>query len=89
MAGLMWWVITTAVGGLMIGALGRLIIPKPNRTRLLGTALCGLGGSFLGGLLATVALRGPFNQWPMRIFVEVLVAAALVSLLARRHSHLA
>ncbi|MGH9128380.1 MAG: GlsB/YeaQ/YmgE family stress response membrane protein [Acidimicrobiales bacterium] len=39
------------IGGLVLGALGRLIIPGPNPMGIFATMACGWAGSFLGGLV--------------------------------------
>lgn len=39
------------VGGAIIGALGRLVVPGPNPIGFLRTVLAGWAGSFLGGLV--------------------------------------
>ena len=41
-----------AVIGLIVGALGRLIVPGPDPMGILGTILVGLAGAFLAGLVA-------------------------------------
>jgi len=41
------------IGGVIIGALGRLAIPGPNPMSLPMTALVGVGGSLLGGLVGS------------------------------------
>jgi uncharacterized membrane protein YeaQ/YmgE (transglycosylase-associated protein family) len=45
-----------AIGGLIIGGLGRLLVLEPNPIGLIRTALAGLAGSFLGGLVARYAI---------------------------------
>jgi uncharacterized membrane protein YeaQ/YmgE (transglycosylase-associated protein family) len=51
-------VITFIIGllltGLIVGALGRLVIPGPNPMSIGMTILVGVGGSFLGGLVGTL-----------------------------------
>jgi uncharacterized membrane protein YeaQ/YmgE (transglycosylase-associated protein family) len=74
------FLIAVLVGGLVIGALGRLLVPGPNPIGFGWTLLCGIAGSFLGGLLG----RYLFHFGFVTLALEVLVAAAFVSLVARR-----
>ena len=43
-------IIGLIIGGIVVGALGRLAIPGPNPMSLPMTALVGIGGSLVGGL---------------------------------------
>lgn len=43
-------VIGILVSGLIIGALGRLVVPGPQRMGIFSTMLVGIAGSLLGGL---------------------------------------
>jgi uncharacterized membrane protein YeaQ/YmgE (transglycosylase-associated protein family) len=74
------FLIGVLVGGLVIGALGRLLVPGPNPIGLWRTVLCGIGGSFVGWLLG----RYLFHFGFVTLALEVLVAAAFVSLVTRR-----
>jgi uncharacterized membrane protein YeaQ/YmgE (transglycosylase-associated protein family) len=44
------------VGGLILGGLARLAVPGPDPMPLWLTAAIGIGGSFLGGLVALIVL---------------------------------
>ncbi len=72
------WLISYAVSGLIIGALGRLVIPGPNPIGCLATMFAGIGGSMLGGLVG-MALFGR----PGGLILAVLCAALLVWLIDR------
>ncbi len=50
--GLCGWIIF----GFFAGLLARALMPGNNRMGLIGTTLLGIGGSFVGGLLAAVIL---------------------------------
>ena len=67
---LLWWVLL----GLLIGALARLLIPGRQAMGWLATALVGIGGSILGGILAHALDVGGFVQF----LLAVVVAAILV-----------
>jgi uncharacterized membrane protein YeaQ/YmgE (transglycosylase-associated protein family) len=45
-------IIVLAIEGLVVGALARLALPGPDPMGIFATILLGLGGSFLGGLIA-------------------------------------
>lgn len=71
------------VGGLIIGALGRLAIPGPNPMSIGATILVGVGGSLLGGLAGYFLFgreEGP--GW----ILAILGAALIVWLLQRSQS---
>ena len=65
---LLWLVLT----GLVIGALGRLVLPGRQEIGLLATALVGVGASLLGGILA--------NLFDVGWLVQFLVAVALAAI---------
>ena len=48
---MLFLVIAILISGLIIGALGRLVVPGPQRMGILSTILVGIAGSLLGGLL--------------------------------------
>jgi uncharacterized membrane protein YeaQ/YmgE (transglycosylase-associated protein family) len=71
---LLWWVLV----GLLIGALARLLIPGRQAMGWLMTALVGIGGSILGGIIAHALDLGGFVQF----LIAVVVAALLVLLVS-------
>jgi uncharacterized membrane protein YeaQ/YmgE (transglycosylase-associated protein family) len=75
---LLWLAIT----GLIIGGLGRLVLPGRQVVGLLPTALVGIAASLLGGILADLFDAG----WLVRFLVAVALAAIGITLLgsARR-----
>lgn len=70
---LLWW----ALLGLLIGALARLILPGRQAIGWLATALFGVGGALLGGIIADAVGLGSVLQF----IVAVLVAAALIAIM--------
>lgn len=44
-------ILIMVIGGAIIGALGRLVVPGPNPIGFVRTVLAGWAGSFLGGLV--------------------------------------
>lgn len=70
------------LGGLIIGALARLIVPGTGGMGILRTAFAGIAGAFLGGLVVRY-LVDPKEDW-VGILIAVLCAAVVVALLAPR-----
>jgi uncharacterized membrane protein YeaQ/YmgE (transglycosylase-associated protein family) len=75
--GFILWVV---VSGLIIGALGRLVVPGPNPMSIGVTILIGIGGAFIGGIVGTL-LGLPTL---LVIILEVAVAAGIVYFMQRR-----
>lgn len=66
--------------GLVVGGLGRLIVPGPNRIGLILTILIGIVGSVAGGA-ATRAIAGP-GHGGISFIVSLVIAAVLVALIS-------
>jgi uncharacterized membrane protein YeaQ/YmgE (transglycosylase-associated protein family) len=66
--------------GLVVGGLGRLIVPGPNRIGLILTILVGIVGSVAGGA-ATRAMVGPGHS-DLSFVVSLVIAAILVAFLS-------
>lgn len=77
-------IFSIVVGGFLIGALGRLVVPGPNPIGVWWTLGCGLGGAFIGGIVSRLLFRNPGNHWLVSLVLEVAAAAALVWLLSGR-----
>jgi uncharacterized membrane protein YeaQ/YmgE (transglycosylase-associated protein family) len=79
------WLIWLAIGGLIIGGLGRLLVPGPNPIGLFRTAVVGVAGSFLGGLVARYAIGLHYRYSLLAGFVlSVIFAAVIVAAIDRR-----
>jgi uncharacterized membrane protein YeaQ/YmgE (transglycosylase-associated protein family) len=63
----LFWLVVT---GLIIGALGRLVLPGRQDVSLPMTALVGIAASLLGGILADLANAG----WLVKFLVAVVLA---------------
>ena len=74
------FILSLVVTGLIIGALGRLAIPGPNPMSIGMTILVGIGGSFVGGLVAYL-IGAPVG---VAFILEILAAAGIVYLMQRR-----
>jgi uncharacterized membrane protein YeaQ/YmgE (transglycosylase-associated protein family) len=75
-----WFIISTLISGLIIGALGRLAVPGPNPMSIGTTILVGIGGAFLGGLVAFLVGASV----GIAFILEVLAAAAIIYFMQRR-----
>jgi uncharacterized membrane protein YeaQ/YmgE (transglycosylase-associated protein family) len=86
LAGLaLWTLISTAIVGLIIGGLGRLLVPGHQPISLLATLLLGLVGSIVGGFVGYHVIHtGRFVTVLLEIGVAGLLVAALSSIEGRR-----
>jgi uncharacterized membrane protein YeaQ/YmgE (transglycosylase-associated protein family) len=74
------FLISLIIGGLIIGALGRLAIPGPNPMSVGMTILVGVGGSFIGGLVGYLLTGGRYaGGW-----ILAVAGAALIVWLMQR-----
>ena len=75
-----WMLISMIVSGLVVGALGRLVVPGSQPIGLVMTALVGIGGSVIGTLLGRALSVGGF----LTLLLQVGMAAVLVAVAAGR-----
>jgi uncharacterized membrane protein YeaQ/YmgE (transglycosylase-associated protein family) len=75
----MFFLLSLILGGLIIGALGRLAVPGPNPMSIGMTILVGLGGSLIGGFVGYLLFRRP-GGW----LLAVLASAGIVWFMQRR-----
>lgn len=76
--GLVFELFWLALTGVIIGALGRLVLPGRQEIGLLATALVGIAASLLGGILAELFDTG----WLVQFLVAVALAAIGIALFA-------
>ena len=74
----MSFIIVLIIGGLIVGALGRLAIPGPNPMSIPMTIAVGVGGMLIGGLIGRLLLGRPGG-----LILGVICAAGIVYLLQR------
>jgi uncharacterized membrane protein YeaQ/YmgE (transglycosylase-associated protein family) len=74
--GLAFSLLWLALTGLIVGALGRLVLPGEQDISLLATALIGIAASLLGGILAEVFDVG----WIIQFLVAIALAAIGITL---------
>jgi uncharacterized membrane protein YeaQ/YmgE (transglycosylase-associated protein family) len=77
----LWAILTTIVVGLIVGALGRLVVPGAQPIGFLATVGAGLCGSIVGGFVGQHVFH---IGWLGTLLLEIAVAAVLVALLAGR-----
>jgi uncharacterized membrane protein YeaQ/YmgE (transglycosylase-associated protein family) len=80
--GLAFSLLWLALTGLVIGALGRLVLPGRQDISLLATALVGIAASLLGGILADIFDVG----WVIQFIVAVALAAIGITMFASSES---
>jgi len=71
--GIIGYLISLIIVGLVIGGLGRLIVPGPNPIGLVGTIGIGLAGSIVGAIIGSIIGLGALSIVP-----ELAVSAGLV-----------
>ncbi len=76
--GMLLFLVSLLIGGLIIGALARLLVPGRNPIGLLRTILVGLAGSFLGGLVGHFLLRLRYRYSLGVGFLLAVLFAALI-----------
>ena len=80
---LLWFLIIVAIFGLIVGAVGRLLVPGPTPMGLLGTMGAGIAGAFIGGFVGRLLL-GPSLTSGWMWVLSFLGAALVVALVSRR-----
>jgi uncharacterized membrane protein YeaQ/YmgE (transglycosylase-associated protein family) len=76
--GVLFVILSIAIGGLIIGALGRLAVPGRQPLGLIRTILVGIAGSFVGAMVARLIWARPQQHGLGLIVLEVLAAALIV-----------
>jgi uncharacterized membrane protein YeaQ/YmgE (transglycosylase-associated protein family) len=69
-------------GGLVIGMLARIFLARRREVGCLGTAILGVIGSFLGGIIARTLIH--HGGVVIQLLLGVLCAAVLITLFTRR-----
>ena len=75
---MLMFIISLIIGGLIIGALARLILPGRDPMGIPLTILVGVGGSLLGGLIGKALFGRPGG------FILALICAVLIVFIIRR-----
>lgn len=72
-------IIGTIIIGLIVGLLGRLIVPGRDPIGIIGTILLGIAGSVIGGFVG----RALFHSQGTHFILAVICAAILVLIMRR------
>jgi uncharacterized membrane protein YeaQ/YmgE (transglycosylase-associated protein family) len=72
----LWFVISTAVVGLILGALGRLIVPGQQPIGVLATIICGWAGSLIGGAIGRIIWN--HHHHFVTLLIEIGISAVAV-----------
>jgi uncharacterized membrane protein YeaQ/YmgE (transglycosylase-associated protein family) len=75
----LWLVLSAVVVGLIIGGLGRLVVPGSQPIGFLATVLAGLCGSVFGGLIGRHVLH---TGRLLTVLIEVGISAVVVMIMA-------
>jgi uncharacterized membrane protein YeaQ/YmgE (transglycosylase-associated protein family) len=72
-------ILLLVIGGAIIGALGRLVIPGPNPIGFIRTVLAGWAGAFLGGLVGRLVFGWRYRYAGLLgLAIAVLFAALII-----------
>jgi len=82
---LVWFLLVVAIFGLIVGAIGRLLVPGPTPLGLLGTMAAGIAGSLLGGFVGRLLLGPRLTQGWVWV-LSILGATLVVALVSRRRA---
>ena len=86
---LIWFIIVLLVVGLIVGAIARLLVPGRDPMGLLGTAVLGIVGSFIGGFLGYILLGRDAEDGALQPaqFLGSLIGAVIALLVWRAISN--
>ena len=84
LVGLAFSLLWLALTGLVIGALGRLILPGRQDISLVATALVGIAASLVGGILANIFHVGSIVEFLVAIVLAAIGIALFASTEHRR-----
>jgi uncharacterized membrane protein YeaQ/YmgE (transglycosylase-associated protein family) len=74
----LWFLLSLALGGLVVGGLGRLAVPGPDPMPWWATILLGIGGMLLGGLVSVTFLHAGYS------LILAVISAALLLIAYRK-----
>lgn len=79
---ILWWLVI----GLVIGAIGHLLVPGRQRIGILLTVVFGVVGAIVGGIITTAIIGA--GHTVITFIVAIIVAALLISLISHPRSRL-
>jgi uncharacterized membrane protein YeaQ/YmgE (transglycosylase-associated protein family) len=71
-------ILLMVIGGFIVGALGRLVVPGPNPIGFVRTVLAGWAGSFLGGLVGRLVFGWRYRYSGLLALVIAVAFTALI-----------
>lgn len=71
------------VPGLIVGLIARAFVPTGRNWGCLGTILLGIGGSFVGGLIASLMADGEFDLSRTESWIGSCIGAIVILVLIR------
>ncbi len=80
----MMWIIWSLIVGVIIGGLARLLVPGRDPMGCFMTALLGIGGSLLGGFIASLIWRNEGTGFRPAGFLLSLAGAIILLLIWRQ-----
>ncbi len=75
---MLFLILAMLFSGLIIGALGRLVVPGRQRMGLVSTALVGIAGSFAGGLIGRIVFGLRYRYSFVLALVIAVACTALI-----------
>jgi uncharacterized membrane protein YeaQ/YmgE (transglycosylase-associated protein family) len=79
-------ILIMVIGGAIIGALGRLLVPGPNPIGFIRTVLAGWAGCFLGGLVGRLVFGWRYRySGLLALVIAVAFTALIIYLFDGRH----
>lgn len=79
---ILWWLVI----GLVIGAVGHLLVPGRQRIGILLTVVFGIVGAIIGGIVTTAIIGA--GHTIITFIVAIVVAALLISVVSHPRSRL-
>jgi uncharacterized membrane protein YeaQ/YmgE (transglycosylase-associated protein family) len=80
------WIIGLLLMGLVVGAIGRLVVPGRHRLGFFGTIAVGVAGAFLGWWIGKGLVGDRFHQhpWIWATIGSILIVWVVTALTSRR-----
>jgi uncharacterized membrane protein YeaQ/YmgE (transglycosylase-associated protein family) len=75
---MLFLILVMIIGGAIIGALGRLVVPGPNPIGFIRTVLAGWAGAFLGGLVGRLVFGWRYRYSSLLALVIAVGFTALI-----------
>jgi uncharacterized membrane protein YeaQ/YmgE (transglycosylase-associated protein family) len=75
---MLYLILAMLVSGLIIGALGRLVVPGHQRMGLLSTTFVGIAGSFAGGLIGRIVFGLRYQYSYLFALILAVACTALI-----------